>query len=160
AQFAPLTLVGLTLLFWFAWEWLTFALRVRTLLHLIEVRREVRDLRGPVRLLWADQLFEVHVSVSLPEDGYPLLGKLGLRAELPHVSVTDRVPFAVRRSDGDDLEGPRVEGPLRAGKPLQLRYPIRCGPVGAARFEGVRIQLADLQGFFYHTTFLNDPQLL
>jgi uncharacterized protein (DUF58 family) len=74
--------------------------------------------------------------------------------------VTDRVPFAVRRTDQEGPEGPRVDGPLRLEGPLEMRYTIRCGPVGTARFEGVRVQLADLQGFFYHATFLNAPMLL
>ncbi len=160
ARFDPLTIVGLALIFWFGWEWLTFALRVRTVLRQLSVDRQIRDQRGPVQLLWADQFFEVQVTISLPGGGLPWLGALGLQSELPHLAVIDRVPFAVRRTDSDDPEGPRVEGPVRTGRPLQLHYTIRCGPVGTARFEGVRIQLADLQGFFSHTTFLNAPLLL
>ncbi len=157
-RYELLTVLGLTLVFWFAWEGLTFALRVRILLRRILVEREVRDNRGPVTVLWAGQFFEVHVVVSLPGTGWPWLDQLGVTIELPHLAVTDRVPFAVQRIDGDEAIPPRVEGPLRAGEPLELSYPIRCGPVGTARFEGVRIQLADLQGFFYHATFLNFPE--
>jgi len=157
ARYELLSVVGLTLICWFAWEALSFILRVRTVLRQIRVEREVLDNRGPVKVLWTDQFFEVRVSISLPGTGLAWLDQLGFNIELPHLAVMDRVPFGVQRTDSPELTGPRVEGPLRVGKPLELNYSIRCGPVGSARFEGVRLQLADLQGFFYHATFLNVP---
>src|SRR4029077_5859141 len=38
------------------------------------------------------------------------------------------------------------------------KYGIRCGLAGRVRFEGVRLEMADLQGVFYHAAFL--PGLL
>ena len=43
---------------------------------------------------------------------------------------------------------------MTAESPITLRYRIRCGEPGLARFEGVRVQTADLQGFFYHSAFV------
>ena len=37
---------------------------------------------------------------------------------------------------------------------LELRYRIRCRGPGLARFEGLRVQIADFQGFFYHVAFV------
>src|SRR5438270_246985 len=39
---------------------------------------------------------------------------------------------------------------------LALAYSIRCTLAGRVRFEGLHIEVADLQGFFYHLAFLPD----
>src|SRR5262249_2740569 len=78
-QFVPVTLLGLTLLLWFCWEWLAFAVRSRTVLRRLRVEREVADERGPVATLWAGRTFRVRVRLV----GYGL----------PFVAVTDLVPF-------------------------------------------------------------------
>jgi uncharacterized protein (DUF58 family) len=157
ARFLPLTLLGLTLFLWFCWEWLLFALRVRTTLRRVRLQRSVLDKHGPVRMLWAGQSFQVEVAVSLPEQGLAWLRYLGLEPALPHVAVTERVPYGVEQTDCEPGTIPGVDGALRVGAPLTLTYTIRCGSVGTARFEGVRLQVADLQGFFYHSTFLQAP---
>jgi Protein of unknown function DUF58 len=159
-HYMPLALLGLTLSCWFCWEWLLFALRVRTTLRHVRLYRSVVDKHGPVRMLWAGQSFKVDVAVSLPELGPDWLRYLGLRPVLPHIAVTDRVPFGVEQTDCEPWTVPCIDGALRFGAPLTLTYTIRCGSVGAARFEGVRLQLADLQGFFYHSTFLHDPVIM
>src|SRR5262245_20620691 len=48
----------------------------------------------------------------------------------------------------------RTDGALRTGKQLRIEYRIRCPAVGRVRFEGVALRMADLQGFFYHATFV------
>jgi uncharacterized protein (DUF58 family) len=44
--------------------------------------------------------------------------------------------------------------------PVEWQYRIRCPAAGLARFEGVHVQSADFQGFFYHATFLRAPLVL
>ncbi len=48
----------------------------------------------------------------------------------------------------------RTGRPRRRAGRWSCRYRIRCGPAGLARFEGVRVQAADWQGFFYHVHFV------
>src|SRR4051795_9541652 len=79
---ALLTLVGLTLLMWFIWEWFVFTLRARIVLPAVRVERAVEDERGPVTTLWAGRSFHSRVRVSLPT-GY----------WLPFLGVIDRLPF-------------------------------------------------------------------
>jgi uncharacterized protein (DUF58 family) len=131
----------LTLLLWFVTEWLLFALRVRVAVRGLRVRREVHDERGPVTNLWAGRSFEVRV--VLERTGAP---------SLPYVWVRDRVPFAVTYAAG----ATECQGPVTAAQPLELRYTVRCTAPGRARFEGLGVRLADLQGFFYHAAFVTD----
>src|SRR5207248_444239 len=71
---------------------------------------------------------------------------------LPYVSARDRVPFGVEQTEGSNL----LEGAVAGDSPLTTTYTIRCGQAGVARFEGVRLELADLQGFFYQAVFLRE----
>jgi uncharacterized protein (DUF58 family) len=139
-QQAALPLMGLTLLLWFLGEWLLFAVRSRLVAQRLVVEREVRDERGPVETLWAGRSFEVRVRLRLD---HPLT--------LPHVAVADWVPFGL-----EYLEGAiSADASLSAERPLELTYRVRC-PAGAgpARFEGLRVHLADFQGFFFHARFV------
>jgi uncharacterized protein (DUF58 family) len=135
-------LLGLTLLLWFIGEWFLFRWRSQFLVRRVLVRREVRNDRGPVDTLWAGRTFQVHVRLQVNS----LLG-------LPHVAVAEWVPFGLERQDGVTV----VEGSLRAGSALELDYRVRCPAPGRVRFEGVRVEMADYQGFFYRTVFLRDP---
>ncbi|MHB1426174.1 MAG: DUF58 domain-containing protein [Gemmataceae bacterium] len=135
----PLTLLGLTLLLWFAGQWLWFLLRLPSVRRL-RVEREVWDDRSTVATLWARQTFEVRV--RLINDGW---------LPTPHLAAADRLPFAADYLDGTDL----VQGVVSVNRQLELAYRIRCGPAGLVRFEGVRVQIADYQGFFYHVHFVH-----
>jgi uncharacterized protein (DUF58 family) len=139
ARLTPLVPLGLTLVLWFAAVGFLFYARARLVAPRLEVVRTLLDDRGPVDTLWAGRSFEVQVEVRLR-------GPLGL----PYAVVSDRVPFAVERLAGD----PEASGPVAEGRPLALCYRVRAPAPGRARFEGVRLRLADLQGFFYHDTFL------
>jgi uncharacterized protein (DUF58 family) len=141
----PLTLTGLALLLWLGWEWLSFAVRARTVVRRLGVERSVGDERGPVHTLWAGRSFEVRVALRLRGPG-----------RLPHAVIADAVPFGIVYQDGE----PRSAGAVSAGRPLALRYRIHCPRAGLARFEGLRVEVADLQGFFYHLTFLRAPVVL
>jgi uncharacterized protein (DUF58 family) len=156
-----LTLLGLSLLLWFSSEWVLFSLRLRLVLPRLQVEREVSDQRGPVNTLWSGQSFQVRVVLVLPPTQS---GLLELLWSLPHVAVHDRVPFTVERTDpgtpDELLTGPGADGAVRGDQALALEYTIRCPGIGQVRFEGVGVQLADLQGFFYHSTFLRQPVVL
>jgi uncharacterized protein (DUF58 family) len=140
-----LSLVALTLLLWIGWEWLFFSLRVRTLLRKLDVERQVRDERGPVTTLWAGRDFTVRVALHLRGAG-----------RLPYVTVTDPVPFGVVH----DVGPTSVDGEVRTRAPLHIEYRVHCPLTGVARFEGLRVELADLHGFFAHVTFVRFPVVL
>jgi uncharacterized protein (DUF58 family) len=131
-----LILLNLTALLWFFSEWLLFAIRSRFVARQLRVVREVRDERGPVTSLWAGRTFHVRAQLHLDGTG-----------TLPYVRATDRVPFAVGHVAGETA----ADGAVAPEHPLELSYRIHCTAPGRARFEGLGVQLADLQGFFYHT---------
>jgi uncharacterized protein (DUF58 family) len=135
---ATLAILALALILWFAWEWLLFAVRSRIVVRQVELLRQVSDERGPVDSLWAGRTFTVDVELRLNE-----------RLGLSYAAVVDRVPFGAELVDGSV----RTDGALRRDEPLRLRYRMRCPIVGRLRFEGVKVRLADLQGFFHVTTF-------
>jgi uncharacterized protein (DUF58 family) len=135
----PLTLLGLTLLLWFAAVWALFVVRIPLAVRRLRVAREVRDERGPVPTLWAGRTYEVRVRL----EGGGLL-------PLPLVVAADRPPFAVEHVSG----AASADGPVGGEQPIEITYRIRCPAAGLARFEGVRVQVADVQGFFYHAAFV------
>ena len=132
---AALVLICLTLLTWFLGAWLLFAVRLRLLAGRLRVVREVVDERGPVASLWAGRTFRVRVQLHLD-------GSFGS----PYVRVADRVPFGVTHVTG----ATRDDAVLAADQPLLLDYQVFCPAPGVARFEGLGVHIADLQGFFYH----------
>ncbi len=137
-----LTLVGLALFFWFLAEWFVFAWRAQIVLRDASVTREVWDERGPVDTLWAGRAFQVRAVLRLRG-----------RFRLPYVRYHDRVPFGAEMA----LGATHGEGPLDAATGRPLRYHLRCPATGRLRFEGMRVELADLQGFFYHAAFVHAP---
>ena len=134
-----LTLIGITILIWFAWEWFSFTLRLHFLLPKLSLERTLHDDRGPIRTLWAGRVFRVQTRLRLPNPW-----------RIPLVFGSERVPFAAELIDGD-ASG---QGPVSNTEMLELTYRIRCERVGVARFEGVRVQLVDYQGFFHHAAFV------
>jgi uncharacterized protein (DUF58 family) len=138
-QRAALALLGLTLLCWFCGQWLLFAIHCRLVLPGVTLERKVCDERGPVETLWAGRTFEVRATLRLSH-----------WLPLPHVAATDWVPFGVEHLEGDT----QANGPLSSSRPLGLAYRVRCPTVGSVRFEGVRLHLADFQGFFFQAVFV------
>jgi len=134
-----LTLLGFTLLLWFLGEWLLFGLRVRLAVPALRLERQIADDQGPVASLWARHTFQVRLKLVLDH----WLG-------LPYVRVRDRLPYGARRTSGEE-EG---QAALYPGAPFSLNYAILCPSAGRVRFEGVALQLADFQGFFYHAAFV------
>jgi uncharacterized protein (DUF58 family) len=141
----PVILLALTLLLWFAWEWLLFTIRVYGMRSRLWIERKVHDERGPVMTLWAGRFFTVRVVLHL---------RGGVR--LPWLAVSDPVPFGMLYEKGETS----TNGELNTKTPLHLEYTVSCPLTGVARFEGLRIEVADLQGFFAHVLFLRDPVVL
>lgn len=131
--------VGLTLLLWLAAVGILFYYRARIVAPRLQVERTLHDDRGPTETLWAGRAVTVVVTVRRP-------GWVGL----PHVVVTDRVPFAVEVESGDE----KASGAVGGERALSLRYRVRPAAPGRVRFEGLRLRMADLQGLFYHETFV------
>jgi len=126
---------------WVGVEWMLFSLRVRLIRANARVVRAVGDGRGPTKTLWAGRVFTVSVRVEMGA------------WRLAFAMAADAVPFSVRHKDGET----RADGPLGAGDVLELEYRVECPQTGVARFEGVRLEVADLQGMFAHVTFLRSP---
>lgn len=137
-----LTLSGLALYLWIGGEWLWFLARLQGRLI---VERVVGDERGATDTLWAGRSFTVRVRVRL--DG---------PVPWAHALISDFVPYGVEYLDGPTF----VEGPLRRDRPFEWSYRVRVPAAGVVRFEGVRVQTADLQGFFVHSAFLRSPLVL
>ncbi len=134
-------LVCLTLLLWLLAQWFLFLWRLRAAQQHLRVERTLSTSRGPVESIWARQRAEVRVVLSCDR-----------RLGLPFVVMSDRVPAPAQWRSGLT----QTEGVLSAGTPLELAYAIECPGAGRVRFDGVRIQLADLGGFFYSTMFVRD----
>ncbi|MFL5244999.1 MAG: DUF58 domain-containing protein [Gemmataceae bacterium] len=141
--FVGLAVVALGLLIWFFSEWVAFAIRVRLVVPKLRVVREVRDERGRVDTLWAGRKFRVHFAL----DSQAELG-------LPYFVMKDFLPFGVEHVSGPT----QIESSLDAEEYIEASYRIRCPSAGHVRFEGVSVQVADLQGFFYYRTFVSYPK--
>jgi uncharacterized protein (DUF58 family) len=143
APSATAVLICLTLLLWFLTHWSLFLWRVRAAGRHLTVERSLHTARGPVESVWARQRVEVRVVLSC-----------GRGVALPFAVVADRVPAPARWLRGVT----QAEGALAAGVPLRLSYHVECPAPGRIRFDGVRVQLADLNGFFYHVLFARDER--
>jgi uncharacterized protein (DUF58 family) len=137
-----LQLTGLTILLWFAGEWLLFA---AAMVGQAKLQYEVLDNRGPVTALWAGQSFLVRVRL-----------KLRCLVAWRHAAISGPVPFGVEVTDG--ITG--AEGDVVPGQVIEWAYRIHCPTPGIVRWEGVRIDIADLQGCFYHSRFVRAPLVL
>jgi uncharacterized protein (DUF58 family) len=103
------------------------------------VVRRLRDQNGPVHGLWARS--ELTVQVELRCDG--LVG-------LPYVRAADRLPILLDLQRGLNLG----EGPVGVNQPLRIEYNVQCRAAGMIRFEGLSVQVADVQGLFVHHLFV------
>jgi uncharacterized protein (DUF58 family) len=133
------TLLGLALVLWITAEGLLFSFRSKWVVRGLRLQRQLHDDRGPVNSLWAGRTFEVRLTLLL-EEGYGL----------PYVAFEEPTPFALEVTEGSA----KGEGPIGPGEPLRVHYHVRAARPGAARFEGVRLQMADLHGLFYHVAFV------
>src|SRR5262245_10533438 len=136
-----LTLTALSLLVWFLAQWLWFALRVRWSRTGWAVQRTLRDERCALSTLWARQHTAVELSLTCD-----------VRWPLPYVLAIDRVPPLAQVQDGAF----HASGAVGRGQALQFRYRIVCPAPGLLLFWGLKVQLADLHGFFTASLFVRD----
>lgn len=142
-ELLPVTLLALAILCWFSWGAIRFSFYVRWVSRNLKLTRNVYDDRGPVQTLWVNRRFTVRTTLHVE-------GLLGL----PHLHIEEFLPFGTMKVDGHHQE----QGPLTDHEPMELDYDIRPLSAGKIRFEGVRVELADLQGLFYHRTFVRVPE--
>jgi uncharacterized protein (DUF58 family) len=135
-------ILAVTLLVWFAVEWVLFHTRLNAAVARLRVRRSVVQGGRDVPMVWAGLAFEVRVEVG--HDG---------SLAVPLGAYEDRIPPASELVEGSPAEYVAV-GPDR---PAVIMYTLRSESAGVLRFEGVRVRVSDLHGFFYHRTFLRDP---
>jgi len=140
-----LSLAGCTLLGWFLAQWFWFAVRLRLIDGKIRIERLVRYKHGMAESLWANRRFNVRVRAINTSPW-----------RLPFVQAVDRVPPLADVLRGSAEKG----GPVPGDQPLEISYLARCGACGVVRFDGVRLTVSDLQGFFVHVMFIRDGSTL
>ena len=134
-------LVGLTLLAWFALEWMLFQTRSNAAVSSLQVSRKIFQGDREVPMVWAGLPFEVRVKVKNPSP-----------VTVPFAVLEDRAAVAAAHIAGSL----RLFTELKAGETVEITYTLRFPASGLLRFEGVRVRVADLQGFFYRRVFLRD----
>ena len=135
-------ILALTLFAWFAYEWFQFNMRSNAAVSNLKVRRWVLQGGRSTPMLWAGIPFEVRVRVR--HNGLVTIG---------YAVVEDRLP-----AGADVLKGETDETTaIPSGEPVDVIYTLKCPAPGVLRFEGVKVRVADLNGFFYRRVFLRDP---
>jgi uncharacterized protein (DUF58 family) len=140
---AIVTLIALTLLLWFAWEWLQFMVRARLVLPRLRIERTLHDDRGTVETLWAGMTFSVRIRV---------FSRSPIR--IPFLTFAERVPFNGVLVGGDCS----FNGAVSSEVPAEFEYRLRTPGIGRTRFEGLSAKMADLQGFFFCKMFLSSAR--
>jgi uncharacterized protein (DUF58 family) len=136
-----IAVIGLVLLAWFCWEWGQFAYRHYVIVPKLIVTRELSDERKVIPLLWAEGEFDVRVRVGFEGPG-----------DLPYCVLADWIPTDGRKVEGSE----EAVAAISSGRSAEIRYRLECPVPGELRFEGVRIRIADRQGFFYLRTLVRD----
>jgi uncharacterized protein (DUF58 family) len=134
-------LLGVTLLTWFAWEWAAFQTRANGAVARLRLSRRILQGGRDVPMVWSGLGFEVRVTVE--HDG---------AVGVPFAVLEDRLPVAAEHTEGTN----EVAGALAPATPAEIVYSLRYPSPGVLRFEGVRVRVADLHGFFYTRRFLRD----
>ena len=137
-----IAVIGFILLAWFVVEWLVFLCRAHFAVPKLKLTRILRADRRIVPIVWTGQEFEVVVELELNS-----------KIALPYFTLQDRPPSGCDRVSGRDDQTTYLNREVVA----TVKYALRCQVPGEIRFEGVRIQIADFQGFFYHRTFIRQP---
>ncbi len=140
---ASLVLIGLTILVWFLGSLFVFLARLRFLHGQLSLVRQLFDEQGSVSSLWAGHSYRVRVQLWS-----------GSLFATPYLRVADRIPYGARKHAGDEF----IDGLVYPGTPLEIEYQLDCPAAGRIRFEGLQVECADLQGFFYHPHFVRAPE--
>ncbi len=84
-------------------------------------------------MLWAEVPFQVRAIVE--HDGF---------VTIDYAVIDDRL-----RRGADILKGGLDKtATIESGEPAQVRYTLRCPAPRVLKFEGVKVRVADLNGFF------------
>jgi uncharacterized protein (DUF58 family) len=135
-------ILGVTLFAWFASEWVQFNVKSNAAVSGLRVRRWVLQGGRSTPMLWAGVPFEVRVRVR--HNGLVTIG---------YAVLEDRLP-----AGADVLEGTTDRTTaIASGVPADVTYTLKCPAPGVLRFEGVKVRVADLHGFFYRRVFLREP---
>jgi len=127
------------LLAWFFAAWVHFLWVTRHAPAGFELVREIRTPGGPTQVLWAHQPATVRLEVRWTRG-----------TTLPFVIAIDKIPALANWPDGESWQ----RGSLARNLPLIIEYPILCPAAGRLRFDGVKLIVTDLQGFFHCTAFV------
>lgn len=134
-------LLGITLLSWFALEWVLFQTRSNAAVSCLQASRTILQGGREVPMVWAGLPFEVKLRVTNPG-----------QVTVPFAVLEDRAAVAAAHVSGSS----RLFTELKAGETVEIKYMLKFPAPGVLRFEGVRVRVADLQGFFYRRVFLRD----
>src|SRR4051794_17657969 len=135
-------ILAVTLFAWFVYEWVQFHVRSNAAVSRLRVRRIVLQGGRTTPMLWAGVSFEVQVRVR--HDGFAAIG---------YAVVEDRLPAGADLLDGGTDETVTIAPNER----VDVTYTLKCPAPGVLRFEGVKVRVADLNGFFYRRVFVRDP---
>ncbi len=134
-------ILAITLLAWFAFEWAVFQTRSNAAVSRLRVTRHVLQGGREVPMLWAGIGFEVRVTVENPG-----------AVRIPFAVLEDRAAVATERVAGS----PQLFAELLPRDSVEIAYTLKSPSPGVLRFEGVRVRVADVHGFFYRRVFLRD----
>jgi uncharacterized protein (DUF58 family) len=136
-----MTVVSLTLLVWFLGNWLWFLVQVRWTARALYVERRLLRHGQAAEVLWAKSSLTV-VARLCSRSAVPL----------PYVIAADRVPLLARLRDGET----HADGEVHRSTTVDIEYRIACPSAGRLRFDGLKLLIADLQGFFIAHRFVRD----
>jgi len=134
-------IVSLTLLLWFFVEWTLFHLRSNAAVARLKVTRHVLQGGREVPMVWAGLAFEVRVTIENPS-----------LVDIPFAVIEDRPAVATEKVAGST----KRFAVLPPGESIELVYTLKAPSPGVLRFEGVKVRVADLNGFFYQRVFIRD----
>src|SRR5262245_7014072 len=138
---ATLTFALLGLFVWFLGAWLQFQVRLRWTAKRIHVERTLLRQGTAADVLWAQATATVVARLCSTS-----------RLALPYVAVFDRVPPLARWQKGDTWN----DGELHKDAAVEIAYQINCPAAGRLRYDGLKVQVADLQGLFTASFFVRD----
>jgi len=134
-------LVGITLLAWFFVQWALFQTRSNGAVSRLRVRRQVTQGDREVPMVWSGLGFQVRVTIENPSV-----------FDIPFAVLEDRAAVATQRIEGAS----EIFTTIPAGGTVEIAYTLKAPSPGVLRFEGIRVRVADLHGFFYRRVFIRE----
>ena len=134
-------LVALALLAWFVFEWSLFNVRMNTAVSKLKATRRIFQGDREVPMVWAGLAFEVRIRI-----------RHGAVSRVPFAIFEDRLPQVAALIDGNNEEVTDLAGDEVA----RIDYTLKAPTPGILRFEGLKVRISDLHGFFFHRAFIHD----